>query len=598
MAPYTVLDLFAGAGGFSLGFEMAGFAPVAAVEIDDWACATLRRNFPEKTIAQLDLSEIEDGQIKAFGRVDALIGGPPCQGFSVAGPTQFGVSDERNSLVEVLLRFAAALQPSLCVIENVPGIATRSVRGGITVPDRVKEVLGPLGYRLRTATLNAVEFGVPQQRRRFFIVACRSGLNWGPPETTHSAGLEAIEGPGLFTAPRQRPLSVWEAISDLPQIGSGEGTDEPVPYQSPPQNAFQELMREGSDGVRNHVAMKHTSRLIERFRAIPQGASLKDAPLQHGQRMNRTGGISDTPYKYNNYRLRADTPSLAVAASFQSSFLHPFLHRNLTAREAARLMSFPDRFAFCGKRTTMSWEKGLSQYNQIGNAVCPLVSRALARSCQDALEGSGVPPTAWRPGPLRDLLAQRVNHRSSTEPSPLRDSDAGFLQVLGETAQAHLNVVNGGLVRAEGFMLPAHLIACALLFATERECPLCDPAREPYGRHHGSIPFLISKDGIDTLLVRGKDHGLDYHLRAVSGLTHECAHIVGRIVERSGLGFVEDVVNPRTGRKVTGLRVSACPAPIERHRPELRRLVASLASCRSETSAMNGHENSPSTPRP
>ena len=170
-----------------------------------------------------------------------------------------------------------------------------------------------------------------------------------------------------------------DAISDLPSLKAGEGTDGSQPYTKPVRTAFQSLMRAGSVSVSNHVAMRHTPRLVERFAAIRPGQSAFKV------------AAGATVYKSNNQRLVADEPSLCITANFQSNYIHPTEHRNLTAREAARLMTFPDRYCFKGKRTLMSKKflakygrlcrrRILSQYNQIGNAVPPLLARALGES--------------------------------------------------------------------------------------------------------------------------------------------------------------------------------------------------------------------------
>jgi DNA (cytosine-5)-methyltransferase 1 len=191
-------------------------------------------------------------------------------------------------------------------------------------------------------------------------------------------------------------IKVRDVFGDLPIINAGEGTNDLVPYVGKPQSAYQEYLRLGSKGVTNHVAMKHTKRLVDRFASIPQGGSLLDAPSELGQRQ-RNGSDLDVNkrYKTNNQRLHPDRVSFIVTASFQSTFVHPYLNRNLTAREGARLQSFPDSFFFCGPRTLMSKsllirenrldEIGLSQYNQIGNAVPPLMAEGIAK----ALIGKG-----------------------------------------------------------------------------------------------------------------------------------------------------------------------------------------------------------------
>ena len=169
-------------------------------------------------------------------------------------------------------------------------------------------------------------------------------------------------------------VTVNQAISDLPIIEACEGT-EVQEYNLEPQNAYQDFMRINSDRVYNHIAMRHTNRLIERFKAIKNGEGLLDVWENHGavQRGNPSKK-STIKFSQNNQRLYGDRPAPTIAASFQSNFIHPTLNRNFTAREGARLQSFPDHFVFKGMRTKMSWEKGLSQYQQIGNAVPPLMA--------------------------------------------------------------------------------------------------------------------------------------------------------------------------------------------------------------------------------
>jgi DNA (cytosine-5)-methyltransferase 1 len=187
----------------------------------------------------------------------------------------------------------------------------------------------------------------------------------------------------LFPRPLVNPeeyVTVDMAISDLPPIESGEGGDRQE-YRCPPTNPYQVWARKGSTGVFNHVAMRHTQRLIERFKIIRHGQSVANVPWEHsalkrGDPKSKSGKV----FGQNNMRVFPDAPAPTVAASFQSNFIHPTLNRNFTAREGARLQSFPDSYVFLGRRTTMSWEKSLSQYQQIGNAVPPLMAKALGLS--------------------------------------------------------------------------------------------------------------------------------------------------------------------------------------------------------------------------
>jgi DNA (cytosine-5)-methyltransferase 1 len=477
--------------------------------------------------------------------VDVIVGGPPCQGFSVAGSTQYGMADPRNELFYWFLHWVEILQPKIALIENVPTILSKVQRGS-TVLDAVRERLGRFGYGVAAQILNAADFGAPQARRRAFIVATAPGVRFCFPQPTHvSASRDDLFGS------RELHTTVWDAIGDLPQINSGEGTDELVPYKNEATTDYQRHAREGSHGVQNHIAMRHTSRLIERFKVIRPGQALKDAPPEHGQIAKFTGERSKKPFGYNNYRLDPNLPAPTIPASFQSLFLHPFLHRNLTAREAARLMGFRDAFVFKGKRTTMSWEKHLSQYNQIGNAVCPPVGEAIGRSVAEALDRADrkvarvMPLPHWEPLPLQrpehlpdtyDLVSAEVGERLATLAKIWRGSDEPTF-------------TSGGLVA------PVELLPAALIVAGASECPLCSPDAPPFRNHGGRICFLISKDDLHSLRENGQDHGLDYHLRAAFGVEHQVGHIVGEALEKLGLVETVELINERTGRRVRGMKI-------------------------------------------
>lgn len=543
----TFIDLFAGCGGFSVGLRRAGMRSLAELEIDAWAAATLRSNFKNSEVIEDDIRNITDEKILQYTGVDVIVGGPPCQGFSVAGSTQYGLFDPRNELFYWFLHWVELLLPKIAVIENVPTILTKS-KEGVTVLDAVKERLEPLGYTVKAKILNSADFGTPQARRRAFIVASRRGVDFVFPRVTHS---QQSDQKGLFQTVLSY-VTVGEALSDLPDLRSGEGSDDLVPYETAPQNRYQEYVRAGSSGVCNHIAMKHTSRLIERFKVIKPGQSLKDVPIEYGQIAKITGEKVKKPFGYNNYRLDPSVPSMTIPASFQSLFLHPFQNRNLTAREAARIMGFPDSFVFKGKRTTMSWEKHLSQYNQIGNAVCPTVAEALGRELIRALASANpdiaaAPPSLTRP-PLPLKRAEQIPVLLGTIPEELRNR-------LAEVGKEWLKSPNT-VFQSQGFSVPVETLPAAILFARWRECPLCSPDVAPHGHHTGTICFLISKDDLHSLRENKQDHGLDYHLRASLGLNHQVGHLVGEKLGELGFASIKDIQNERTGRKVRGIEVS------------------------------------------
>jgi DNA (cytosine-5)-methyltransferase 1 len=541
----TFLDLFAGCGGFSSGLKAAGCEALAEVELDTWAADTLRANFPTSEVIEADIRTIPDARIMKYAGVDLIVGGPPCQGFSVAGSTQFGMADPRNELFYWFLHWIELLQPKIAIIENVPTILSKVQRGS-TVLDAVRGRLSTFGYEVTAQILNAADFGAPQARRRAFIVATAPGVRFCFPQPTHAS----VRTEDLFGS-AQPHTSVWDAIGDLPQIDAGEGTDDLVPYGSDASTDYQKRAREGSLGVQNHIAMRHTTRLIERFKVLKPGQALKDAPPEHGQIAKFTGERSKKPFGYNNYRLDPSKPALTIPASFQSLFLHPFLHRNLTAREAARLMGFPDNFVFKGKRTTMSWEKHLSQYNQIGNAVCPPVAEAIGRSAVEAIGKADCAVAQVVPLPRRDPLPlQRPEHL----PEPCGIVSMEVRERLAALAKKWLGN-DENTFTWQGLVVPVELLPAALIVASASECPICSPDAPPFGKHEGQICFLISKDDLHSLRENGQDHGLDYHLRAVFGVEHQVGHVVGDALERLGLVKTVELINERTGRRVRGMKV-------------------------------------------
>lgn len=364
----TSIDLFSGCGGLTKGFSMAGIRSIFASDIDENCEKTFRRNFPGVPFLCKDITLIKKEEVdELIGGVipDIIIGGPPCQGFSLANKRRNKVADDpRNRLFFGFVKFINWYSPRVFVMENVKGLL--SMKGGEVLETILNEFrhAGDFGgYDVEYKVLLASDFGVPQNRERVIIIGTRHDLNLRP---RHPDPL-----------PLDHRITVDEAISDLPQIGSSQGS-EVMEYPVAPQNDYQRLMRANMSFVINHVAMHHTPRLIARFNAIKPGQSLVDVWETHGAvKRGAPREKSDIKFHQNNQRLFGDQPAPTIAASFQSNFIHPHLNRNFTAREGARLQSFPDDFIFEGMRTKMSWEKGLSQYQQIGNAVPVLMARAI-----------------------------------------------------------------------------------------------------------------------------------------------------------------------------------------------------------------------------
>ncbi len=364
-----LVDLFAGCGGFSQGFNNAGFESVLAVEIDQWASETYAANHPSTQVITEDVRNVTVKSLK-LSNVDGIIGGPPCQGFSLSGNRD--AKDPRNSLFMEFVRFVRELQPKFFVMENVLGLLSMKTRDNRPVSEIIYEEFTHAGYNVTHVVLTASDFGVPQSRQRVFFIGLRADLPF------NALQLNPLNGKGL-----KPTVNLWDAISDLPALSAGEG-GEVQSYASAAQNAYQKKIRVDSKGVCNHVAMRHTSRIVERFKQIGYGQSVKDVSPEHSQRKRGDAtAISGKVFSQNNMRPRPDRPCPTIAASFQSNFIHPYSHRNFTAREGARIQSFPDSYIFKGKRTTMSWEKHLSQYQQIGNAVPPLLAEAVATTISE-----------------------------------------------------------------------------------------------------------------------------------------------------------------------------------------------------------------------
>ena len=365
----NIIDLFAGCGGLSLGFEMAGFNIPLAIERDEWASETYKANHKNTKVITGDITQILDldNLLENDVKIDGIIGGPPCQGFSLSGNRD--KNDPRNSLFMEFVRFVKFYKPKFFIMENVTGILSMKTKSNESVKELILKEYNNAGYNVKICRLNAAEFGVPQARLRVFFIGIRKDIKFDEnklvPIPTHLG---------------EKQITIEQAIMDLPQIMSGEGIEE-MNYISEPTNSYQKWARKGSKKIYNHIAMKHTKRLIDRFEQIKFGQSVANVSEEHMQRKRGDASkVSGKAFSQNNMRPYPDKPSPTIPASFQSNFIHPYINRNYTAREGARLQSFPDKYIFHGKRTTMSWEKNLSQYQQIGNAVPPLLANALAKN--------------------------------------------------------------------------------------------------------------------------------------------------------------------------------------------------------------------------
>ena len=339
----TVLDLFSGAGGLALGFKRAGFETIAGIDNDAASLETFALNFPNSLTICEDLSSVSSELALFFkslkGKVDVIVGGPPCQGFSIAGKRI--IDDPRNSLYRHYIETVEVIKPKYVVIENVPTIRTM---GDGKVANAITQDLEDLGYEVRVMTVNASDYGVPQNRKRAFFIAKK--------------GSAPVVFPDPITPVTK--LTTKDAIGDLPLV-EDYFDNLPIPYSSKAKNDYQVRMRKGSKQLFNHWSVAHTEQTKSIIALVPDGGNYKDLPkrLQNTRRVN----IAWT-------RMASYLPSFTIDAGHNHHF-HYKANRVPTVRECARIQSFPDTFVFLGNKT--------SQYRQVGNAVPPLLAEVLAK---------------------------------------------------------------------------------------------------------------------------------------------------------------------------------------------------------------------------
>ena len=272
-------------------------------------------------------------------------------------------------------------------MENVRGLLTGKNEKGEKVIDIIKKTFTAIGYTVKVWELNAANYGVPQNRERIFIVGNKLGVEISEPAWTHYLPTEKKQLNGKAKTLKEA-INVQKAIGDLPKLNAGEGEEE-TEFTTKPRSEFQKLSRGKMERLFNHVTMVHTKRVVERYEQILNGLTLEEIPEElQVRKRNGNGEISDSEYNSNYRHLKPEMIAYTIPASFYSNFVHPKQPRNITSREAARLQSFPDSYIFKGKRTQISSkllkqlgkedENFLSQYNQIGNAVPPLLAKAVA----------------------------------------------------------------------------------------------------------------------------------------------------------------------------------------------------------------------------
>jgi DNA (cytosine-5)-methyltransferase 1 len=346
----TVIDMFCGCGGLSRGFMDAGYEVLLGIDNNKHALTTFKANHGKTVAMDGDLFQgstiLQMASLTEGKQIDLIIGGPPCQGFSLTGKR--AENDERNTLFQAMVNAVAFFQPKAFVLENVPGLAT--LYNGKARESIIKE-FSDLGYTINDQILYAPDYGVPQIRKRLFFVGLLNG--------------EKFEFPRPILSP-DKYITCGEAISDLHDFTSNLGT-EISEYNCPPKSQYQKKMRKNSTQLFNHEGTKHSDHVIDVISQVPEGGNHKDLPP----------GVGDSR-KFNEAwtRYHRNKPSKTIDTGHRNHFHYEF-NRVPSVRENARLQSFPDDFRFFGNKT--------QQYKQVGNAVPPLLGYHLGIKLKDYL---------------------------------------------------------------------------------------------------------------------------------------------------------------------------------------------------------------------
>jgi DNA (cytosine-5)-methyltransferase 1 len=386
----TMIDLFAGAGGLSEGLRESGFRSLYANELMPTYASTFALNHPDTHVESKDVREVSAVEVRKTlglkkGELDLMAGGPPCQGFSINAPKRSS-DDRRNHLFKEYLRFVEEFNPRAVLIENVPGLVSFEDGGTLSA---ILQSLEQLGYKADVQILYAPHYGVPQTRWRTVILAIRNGaeaITAFPEAVRHApmrvnftsrfGGRDIVALPGSVELPAFTTVS--EAIGDLPELVNGEVGAAMKAYPSEPTNNYQRALRLGSDGVYNHESTKLGAINLERLTHIPAGGNWTDIPHELLPKGMQRARRSDHTKRYG--RVHPDGLASTILTKCDphwGAYFHYAQDRAFTVREASRIQSFPDTYKFTGSR--------IEQFEQVGNAVPPLLAAAVGQSVSSAL---------------------------------------------------------------------------------------------------------------------------------------------------------------------------------------------------------------------
>jgi DNA (cytosine-5)-methyltransferase 1 len=392
------VDLFCGGGGLSQGFRAIGYDIPFALDFDEDSCATYKANHPDTHVECAPITALTPAKIArlAGGRINVVLGGPSCQSFSTAGRRNNWVADgdERNHLWEHMLDVVDRLKPQAFLMENVPGMVY--FREG-EFGDEILKRFTKLGYAVRKEILLAADWGVPQRRRRLFIVGLLGNEPFQFPQPTHLGGWRRDTLQLWERRRKQRGLlqhlTVWDAIGDLPSLQDSQGPTTSYAIPAAQASSLARNLRRGSRRLRDHEVPSIATETIDLISHVPIGGTWRDIPphlLPDRHRgMRRTDGTNLLG------RLDPNLPSYTITTQFDNvttgCFTHPYEDRPLSVREGARLQTFPDSYKFVGSLS--------SRYRQIGNAVPPLLASVLAHEIALQAFGEATARTHPKPAP-------------------------------------------------------------------------------------------------------------------------------------------------------------------------------------------------------
>lgn len=340
------IDLFSGAGGLSLGANLAGITVSHAIELDPRAAETYRLNHQDTVLIEKDVRDVNPSSLKIQSPF-IVFGGPPCQGFSTSNQRTRTRSNSNNWMFQEIFRFTECLRPNWVVLENVRGL--KNTAGGFFMEEIVSG-FKHLNYSVKIWDLAASDYGVPQRRHRLFFVCRKAG-----------------EAPDAPKKSNKKHITVHEAIADLPELRPGASHTN-LPYRDVNVSSYARSMRGGAKFCDGHLVTKNNDLVLKRYKYVLPGGNWRSIP----EKLMRNYAISngrDNKHTGLYHRLAPDEPSVVIANYRKNMLIHPEQDRGLSVREAARLQSFPDVYRFAGSI-------GFQQ-QQVSNAVPPLLAKSV-----------------------------------------------------------------------------------------------------------------------------------------------------------------------------------------------------------------------------